>query len=312
MEVERRAAEFFRNETSLYFASGYVSNHLLVMALESSSDVVLVDEAAHYCVNEAALLTRKPIVRFQHRDPEHLAQLLKDRLPAKGRPLVLTDGVFAATGALAPVPEYLQTLASYDQASLVVDDAHGIAVLGEQGCGTLEYYGLWDRGINESPASDGPALFLGGTLSKAMGGYGGIIPASYSFLRTLTTSSHYFEGASAPASSLAAASAKAIEIVMREPELRSQLADNIRTARQRLRGLGVTVRDEPSAVIDLRIGTGANMKRIHARLKTQGILVPYVPAYPGVAVEGLLRIAICAAHTPEMIDTLITTLAEIL
>jgi len=312
VDVEHRAAEFFGTDTALYLVTGYVSNHLLVQALGTSTDVVFVDEAAHYCLNEAALLAHRDIVRFRHRDPDSLAHRLQERLPEKGRPLVMTDGVFPVTGALAPLPDYLQVLAPYDGASLVVDDAHGIAVLGDRGRGTLEWYGLWGDQVNRTLPTGGVGLFAGGTLSKAMGGYGGIIPASVDLLRALNSTAHYYDGASAPATPVAAATAKAIEIVMAEPELRSRLSNNIRQVRQGLRGLGVEAGDEPSANIGVQIGSSANMKRIHERLKADAILVPYVPRYPGVGPEGLLRVAVCAAHNTDTIDTLIGALARIL
>jgi 7-keto-8-aminopelargonate synthetase-like enzyme len=273
---------------------------------------VFVDAASHYSVNEAALLAHRDIVQFRHRDPDSLAHLLGERLPARGRPLVLTDGVFPATGALAPLPDYLKVLSPYDGASLIVDDAHGIAVLGDRGRGTLEWYGLWDNQVNQALPACGVGLYMGGTLSKAMGGYGGIIPASHDLLRALNKTAHYYDGASAPASPIAAATAKAIEIVMTEPELRDRLSDNIRKVRKRLRALGVEAGDEPSAIIGIQIGSAANMKRIHERLKEHAILVPYVSAYPGVNPEGLLRVAVCATHNSEMIDALLSALARIL
>ena len=115
----------------------------------------------------------------------------------------MTDGVFPVTGALAPLPDYLQVLAPYDGASLVVDDAHGIAVLGDRGRGTLEWYGLWGDQVNRTLPTGGVGLFAGGTLSKAMGGYGGIIPASVDLLRALNSTAHYYDGASAPATPVA-------------------------------------------------------------------------------------------------------------
>ena len=312
LEVEQRAAEFFGTDAAFYFASGYAGNHVLVQALAERADVVFVDAAAHFCVEEAAKLAGKPITRFRHCDAADLEQRLREQLRAGQRPFIMSDGVFATTGTIAPLPEYVRVLSSYDTATLVIDDAHGIVVLGEHGRGTLEHHGLWQSGVNASADRAGLGLFLCGTLAKAMGGFGGIVPGSREFIQRARTASHYFDGASAPPSPAAGATAKAIEIVMREPGLRQRLRENIRRLRAGLRALGVAVEDCPTANLGVQLGGAANMRRVHTELKAAGILVPYVAAYSGTGPEGLLRFAVCAAHTPEMIDRLLAELRKVL
>ncbi len=113
LEVEQRAAAFFGMKAAFYFNSGYVANHIMVQALASRCDRVFVDEAAHYSVTEAACLAHQPITRFRHRDPEDLARRLKAQLKSGQRPLVMTDGVFPVTGALAPLADYLSVLSDW-------------------------------------------------------------------------------------------------------------------------------------------------------------------------------------------------------
>jgi 7-keto-8-aminopelargonate synthetase-like enzyme len=151
-----------------------------------------------------------------------------------------------------------------------------------------------------------------GTLAKALGGFGGIIPGTGEFIKHLRQASHYYDGASAPPSAAAGASLKALEIVQRDPGLRRQLRDNIQRVRTGLRKLGLAVEDWPTANVGVRVGDAANMRRIHAALKTKGLLVPYVAAYSGLGQEGLLRIAVCATHTPEMIERLLNELQLII
>ncbi len=307
LEVERRAAEFFRTEDAFYFGSGYLANHILVAALALDADVVLVDEAAHYCVLEATRLAGKPVHPFRHRDPADLARVAAPHQ----RVLVMADGVNPSTGTPAPAREYLTALAGRAHATLLLDDAHGFGVLGESGRGLLDEAGLWPH-VNGGLPVNGVQLCVGGTLAKALGGFGGIIPGTRDFVERARKSSHYFDGASAPASAEAGATAKALELVLREPALRSRLRANVRHVRAGLRDLGLIVPDGDTANFGVTAGDGANMKRIHESLKTRGILLPYVGSYSGLPPEGVLRLAIFATHTEPQLDRLLTELRAVM
>jgi 8-amino-7-oxononanoate synthase len=306
-EVERRAAEFFGTEDAFYFSSGYASNHILVAALAPLAEAVLVDESAHYCVLEAARVSGLPVVMFRHRDPDDLARQARGR----GRVLVMADAVAPATGLLAPVTEYLCALGDLKRAWLLLDDAHGFGVLGEAGRGRWDELGLWPR-VNGWPSGDGVNLHVGGTLSKALGGFGGIIPGTREFLEHVRAASHYFAGASAPPAAVAGASAKALEIVSREPLLRSRLRENSNHVRSALRGFGLVVPEGATAQIGVSVGDAAHMRRIHEGLKARGILVPYFGAYSGLPPEGVLRFAVFATHSREQIERLLAALAALL
>jgi 8-amino-7-oxononanoate synthase len=306
MEVERIAAEFFGCEAALYFSSGYVTNHLLTQAVPGKIGAVFVDEAAHFSVLEAARLRSVPMYRFRARDPGDLSEEVREHLPPGTSPLVMTDAVVPATGLLAPLPDYVGVLRNFAGAALIADDAHGFGVLGEHGRGTLEHFGL-DRNAN-----DGGGVHVGGTLAKALGGFGGIISGTEAFVHCVRSSSHYYDGASAPPSPVAAASAKALEIVMRDSSLRTRLRDNSLRLRAGLRALGLEVPSVPTAQMGVAIGDAANMRRLHEALRDAGFIVPAVGAYPGIGPEGVMRFAACALHTPEMIDALLDTLRRLL
>lgn len=312
LEVERLAAAFFGLDAAFYFSSGYVANHILVPALARTADIAFLDEAAHYCVEEAAKLSGLPVVRFRHRDPGDLEQLLERHLRSGQRPLVLSDGVFPMTGAIAPIPDYLRVLAHYPRSALAIDDAHGLGVLGDHGRGALEHLGLWSPKVNAALAAEETGLFVVGTLAKALGGFGGIIPGTHEFLNGVRAASHYYDGASAPPSAAAGASAKALAIVRREPGFRDQLRANTRQLRQGLRALGLAVEDWPTPNVGVQIGDRANMQRLHLALKERGILVPYVGTYSGIGAEGLLRFAVCATHSAGMVDRLLDELRVLL
>lgn len=307
LEVEKRAAEFFGTEDAFYFGSGYMANHIMVAALAPGADMLLVDEASHYCVIEAARVAGLPMETFRHRDPTDLAR----RIEGKARVLVLADAVGPATGTLAPVADYLRVLAGTEKVSLLLDDAHGFGVLGEHGRGLLDQLGLWSR-VNLLPTAQGVSLFACGTLAKALGGFGGIIPGTREFVGLARASSHYFDGASAPASAVAGATAKALEIVAAEPALRDRLRANVLRLRTGLRALGLTIPEGTTANVGVVAGNAANMQRIHAALKARGIMVPYFGTYSGIPPEGVLRFAVFANHTDAQIDRLLAELRSIL
>jgi 7-keto-8-aminopelargonate synthetase-like enzyme len=313
--VERLAAEFFDLEDAFYFVSGYVSTAVLLPALAADFDVLFLDQSAHYSVVEAAQSVRLPVVRFQPQDAEDLQRGLQQGVGPRQRPLVLTDGVSPSLGRVAPIDRYCGVLESYDGAAILVDDAHGFGTIGERGRGTLEFLGLWSRAINADRAAGERSrvpLYVGGTLSKALGGFGGIVPGSAAFLRRVRAATHYYDGASAPATPVAAASACALQLLRLRPELRAQLQGNVRAVRNGLRQLGLSVEDSPTPIVPVQAGSPEQMQRVHAELKQRGILVPYMAAYSGLGPAGALRIAVFATHTTDMIQRLLEALRSVL
>ncbi len=307
LEVERRAADFFGCETAFYFASGYLGNHILIQALADRADVILIDESAHYSLVEAGRLLGRPAIPFRHCDPEDLRLKLDLHAAPGQRPVVLTDGVFSLSGAVAPVDRYLETLQAFDSPALLIDDAHGFGAIGANGRGTLEHLGLWSDKVNGDPACE---LFVCGTLAKAIGGFGGILPCSRAMLERVQATSHYYDGASPPNAAAAGATAKALEIAMCQPELRRRLQCNSSRLRAGLRSLGLVVGDVPTPIVGLELGTSQNMRRIHDELRKGGIIVPYFAAYSGSGAAGRLRIAVFATHTDEMLDHLLDELGR--
>jgi 8-amino-7-oxononanoate synthase len=312
LHVEHAAAALFGLDDAFYFASGWMGNNILVQLLGAEFGAVFVDECSHYSVFEAARASNRPHATFRHRDPDDLRTKLKEWLKPGQSPWVLSDGVFAATGKIAPVAEYHEVLRAYPGSVLCLDDAHALAVLGESGRGTFEYGGLWSHGVNVvSPALPCPALLFCGTLSKAVGGFGGIIPGSREFIGRIKSCSPYFGGASAPPPPIAAATARAIELVTAEPSLRTRLWSNARLLKGGLRRLGFDVDDTPVPVVCLEIGAAANMQRIQRELMARGMAIAYMAAYSGLGPEGGLRLAVFATHTEVMIGQLLHELQRL-
>ena len=330
-EVERRVADQIGSESAFYTVSGYAANQILLDTLEGTFDRVFIDESAHYSLFDAVKRIRssrcRPIV-FRHCDVDDLRDKLDTNLQIHERPLVLSDGVFSLLGTVAPIAEYVSLLENYESASLLIDDAHGFGVLGKQGRGTLEHCGfdpaIANRTLEDSSSGSFDSLFgdetegrtsvnfyIGFSLSKAVGGCGGAIPGSESFVQRLKERSSMFIGASAPASPIAAATAKALAILTEE-RLRNQLRQNVTRLKNGLRGIGLAVDDSPVPIAVLTLGSSRNMRGIQKKLSQRGILISYLPRSAGLGSEGALRIAVFATHTPNMIDELIETLAAVI
>ncbi|MCA8955980.1 MAG: pyridoxal phosphate-dependent aminotransferase family protein, partial [Planctomycetes bacterium] len=192
-------------------------------------------------------------------------------------------------------------------AVLLVDDAHGFGTLGTAGRGTLEHFGLWER-ANRGLEPTGLTVLVTGTLSKALGGFGGILPGSTALLRAVQRANAAHAGASALPAPVAAAGARALQVLGAAPQLRSALQHNAHYVRQGLRGLGLPVDDLPTPVVGFTWRDAAAMRGLHRALLQAGSFVPYLDDYAGVGPDGAMRVAVCATHTTVQIDRLLTRL----
>lgn len=300
-ELNQQAGALFGEEGVLYYASGYLGGMILVQGLAERYDRIFVDEAAHYSLRDAARASGKPLHFFHHRDASHLAQSFRLHLAAGERPLVLTDGLFPISGEVAPLDEYLPLVQSFD-GLLGVDDAHGVGVLGQNGRGSLEWLGL----------SSAENVQVCATLSKALGGYGGILFGSRARIIELENHSRVYVAASPPPLPVAAAAAKALEIARCEPQRRQRLWENVTLARAGLRRLGWELPDSPAPILCLRARPGVDLARLRAELFERDICLAHVTSYSSTPPGGALRIAIFATHTAEQIERLVDTLGKLL
>jgi len=181
LQLEKKLARFFRMPAALLVSSGYAANLTVAQGLARQFSHALIDAAAHPSLQDAAVALECPVMTFSHRSVSGLAAAL-ERCGTECKPIVLTDGLFARDGTVAPLREYLSTLPA--QGMLLVDDAHGAGVLGNSGRGSLEHCG----------AHEGQRVIQTITLSKAFGTYGGAILASRPLRQRLATKSRLFAG----------------------------------------------------------------------------------------------------------------------
>lgn len=306
IDVENRAARFFGMEDAFYFMTGYLSNSVIVQAILGTFDVVFIDESSHYSVRDAARLSEKPVYTFANRNPEDLRKVMEERCSGGLRPLVITDGLFPVRGVLAPLREYYEILRVFPASALLVDDAHALGAVGPTGRGSIEQTGLpWETVNTNVQPENAPRLFVAGTLSKAFGGFGGIVPGSAAFIEHIHENSPYFRAANPVPAGIAAGSAKALELVMDNPGMISQLHRNVKIVRDGLRSMGIDVEDSAIPIICVVLDTAEQMKQVQSWLMEQGILIAYNPKYSDLGPKGGIRIAVFATHTEKMIEKML-------
>jgi len=300
LQVEAAAARFFGAEDSAYLVSGYTSNMAGVQALHEAGvfDVVFVDEHSHFCVKDAAMATGSPVHRFAHLDPGDLRRQIAEHLRPGDKPLLMTDGLFPTFGQIAPIPDYVEVMDPVD-GTIWIDEAHPVGILGPNGRGTYDHFGL-----------SGERLLFGGTLSKAFGGFGGIIPGTKAFVDRVRRGPVMI-AATAPPNPVTAATLAGIERVAANPQWRERLWANARRLKAGLRGLGIEVEPTDVPIAAFSLGTAERMKAVHRGLMTRGISIQHTH-YPGAGAGGVLRVVVFSTHSDEHIDRLIDELGAVI
>jgi 8-amino-7-oxononanoate synthase len=299
LEVERTAATFFGTEDAIYLPSGYLINIAGLQSLAATHrfDSMFVDEGAHWSITDFMYALQKPVYTFAHGDRDDLRNQLKKNLRPGEKPLVLSDGIFPAFGKIAPIPDYFKAIEPYD-GCVWLDDCHAIGVIGRNGRGTYEYYGLQsDR------------LYFGGTLSKAVGAHGGIIPGRQEFILPIRTG-HVANGANASPAAAAGAAVKGMQLLMSRPELRQQLGNNARQLKSGLKAMGFDQDDSPIPIAAWTLKTAEDMDRVHAELMNRGIAIQRTH-YVGTGVNGALRAVVFANHKPDQITRMLDELKKL-
>jgi 8-amino-7-oxononanoate synthase len=289
VQLEERLAEFLQREAALTFSTGFQVNLGVLSCLLERSDIALLDALDHACIIDGCRLGFGRTHKFRHNDMDDLEKKLAHAPADKGK-LIVVDGVFSMEGDLAPLPRLVELKNRYG-ARLMVDDAHGLGVFGENGRGTPEHFGVEDE-----------VDLLMGTFSKSLATVGGFVAADryvIDYVRHMARS-EIFSAAPPPAS--VAAAMKALEIVEREPERRKHLWENTEYMQRELTRLGFDTGESASPVIPIVIGTDMDAFAVALELEREGVFVnpvvtPAVP--PG---RSMIRTSYMATHTREHLD----------
>lgn len=289
-ELETKIAKAKGTEAALVFASGYLANIGTIPVLASDGDLILSDALNHASIIDGCRLSQATKQIYRHCDVEHIESLLAQSINFRRR-LIVTDGVFSMDGDIAPLPEICALAEQYDT-MVMVDDAHGFGVLGETGGGTIEYFGLENRGVLQM-----------GTLSKAVGGLGGYVAGNANLIDFLINRSRGFIFTTGlPPATLAGASA-AIDVIHSNPELRQRLSSNVLFLKNALVERGFQLLPSQTQILPLILGSAEVASRFADALFLHGVYAPAIR--PPTVPEGTsrLRISVMASHTTEDLET---------
>lgn len=296
--LEEKICKFFNRPdgSSIVFTTGYTANSSTLLSLLKQEDCAIVDMEVHASVYEGLLNTN--VKRFPHNSMIHLERALADAESKFRTKLVIIDGVYSQNGDLATMDE-IYTLTRKYGAYLMVDDAHGIGVMGDKGRGTIEAYNLLDK-----------VDIIAGTLSKAFGHIGGFIVSTPEIINYLRYQSRQqvFSSTSTPASF---GLLKAIDLIDEEPYWRTRLSDNVAYFKEGLLSLGVDIGMSASPIIPIKIGDPIRTAQVSRMLLQNGVYANCI-VYPGVAKkDARIRTSLMATHTKEHLDKVLNTLEDI-
>lgn len=288
VELEEKLASFFHKEAALTFSTGYQTNLGIISSLAGKNDVVVLDKIDHASIIDACRLSFAEVRKFKHNDMRSLDYVLKES-GSRGK-LVVVDGVYSMEGDLAPLPDIIALCRKYG-ARLMVDDAHGIGVLGRTGRGVAEHFEV-EKEVD----------IIMGTYSKSMASIGGFVAANEDVIHYMKhTSRPLIFSASPPPASVASVIA-ALEIIHEEPERRERLWHNTRKMMGAFRQMGFDAGVAETPIIPLVIGDRERTFLMWKTLYDDGVFVN--PVVPPATTPGrcLIRTSYMATHTDEMLD----------
>jgi glycine C-acetyltransferase/8-amino-7-oxononanoate synthase len=288
-EMEQALARFKTTAAVLAFGSGYLANIGTIPTLIGKGGLILADRLCHASLIDGCRLSGADFRVYRHCDLEHLESLLARR-SRPNKTLIVTDGVFSMDGDLAPLPDLVRLGRVYG-AELYVDDAHGTGVMGKNGRGTIEHFGL-----------DTEIPFHMGTLSKALGSAGGYIAGSRSIRDYLLNTCRSFVFTTAPTPGSAQAVTAALTIVQREPERRARLWTNRNRLFTGLDALGFSLTASASPILPILIGDATKALAFADQLRQHGVFAPAIrpPTVPDSTSR--IRITVTSEHTSAQID----------
>ncbi len=298
VQLEKELAEFLHKDEALCFATGFTVNEGVLATICGREDYIITDERDHASIVDGRRLSFAKQLKFKHNDMEDLEKQLQKCAPNAVK-LIVVDGVFSMEGDLANLPEIVRLKHKYN-ASIMVDEAHGIGVFGKQGRGVCDHFGLTD---------DVDLIMC--TFSKSLASIGGCIAADKDIINWLrhTTRSYIFSASNTPAAT--AAAREALHIIQKEPERIENLWDVTNYALQRFRDAGFEIGDTESPIIPLYIRDSVKTFQATKLAFDKGIFInPVVP--PACAAQDtLIRFSLMATHTKEQVDRGVDILIEV-
>jgi len=286
-ELEKALARFKRAEAALVLQSGYMANVAVVSTVMGEGDLILSDQLNHASIIDGARVTKAERRVYPHGDVQSLETLLKETQGKYRRTLVVTDSVFSMDGDLAPLQEIAALVKRYG-ALFMVDDAHGSGVLGKQGRGAVNHFGL-----------EGQVDIQIGTLSKAIGAMGGYVVGSKVLREFMIQKARPFLFSTSHPPAVVATALAALQVMQREPKWLKQLWENTKFFQSELRRMGFNTGNTQTPITPVIVGDPEKAQQLSARLWKEGIFVQAI-VFPMVAREqSRVRAIVTAGHTKQ-------------
>lgn len=294
--LEERLSAFTKRSSALFFSTGYMANLGVISALAGRGDTVFSDRLNHASIIDGCILSRAKVRRYAHGDVAQLAVMLSETI---GHKLVVTDGVFSMDGDVAPLRELAKVCRDHD-ALLVVDDAHGVGVLGPQGQGSVAELGLSEEDV--------PVLV--GTLGKAVGTSGAFVAGPKVLMDYLVQKARTYIYTTAMPPALALATCASLDLIEQGDERRSHLQGLLERFRREAIALGYELMPSRTPIQPIMIGDNWVALVLSQALEARGLLVTAIRPPTVPAGEARLRVTFSAAHTHEDLDCLMQALAN--
>lgn len=298
--LERQAAEAFGYDACLYVSNGYLANIAILQSLLGAQSACVQDKLNHACLLDGARFSGAGLKRYAHADTD-AAETLCRAAAGCNRLLLVSDGVFSMDGDAADLPA-LSRIAGKHDATLMIDDAHGVGVRGETGLGSLQASGL--------TAADVPILVV--PAGKALGGQGALILSNHDVIRHLVETARPYLFSTAPAPAMAAALSESVRLLRTEPEHHARLSANIARFTRLAGEAGLPLLQSRSAIQPLLAGSNARALHLAERLCEHGFWVSAIRPPTVPQGKARLRITLTALHTAEHIEHLLETLQRVL
>jgi 8-amino-7-oxononanoate synthase len=296
LQLEEKLAQFMKREAALVFGTGFQTNLGALSCITQKGDIIIADRNIHASLLDGCLASFAKTVRFRHNDMADLEKVLQSLQPDEGR-LIVVDGVFSMEGDTANLPEIVRLAWQYG-ARIYVDEAHGIGVMGANGRGASEYYGV-EHDVD----------IVMGTFSKSFASIGGFVAARREIIEYIKHHSRAFVYSASLAPANAAAVLKAIEIIEREPQRREHVMVMGEKVRRELTRLGFKLLAGNTPIIPVIIGDEVLVCQFFLELLSDGIYTN--PVLPPAVSQGLIRISCMATHTDEQAERLFESMHRI-
>ena len=298
VQLEKEIAEFIGKDEALVYSTGFTVNSGVIACLTGRKDYIIRDDRDHASIVDGCRLSMSTNLKYKHNDMEDLEKQLQKCEPEAVK-LIVVDGVFSMEGDLAKLPEIIELKRKYN-ATVMVDEAHGVGVFGRNGRGVCDHFGLTDE-----------VDLIMGTFSKSLASVGGFIAADKSIINWIrhTCRTYIFSASNTPAAT--AAARRSLQILQEDPQIIENLWAVTNYALQRCRDESFEIGDTESPIIPLYVRDTVRTFEVTKRAFEEGVFInPVIP--PACAPQDtLVRVALMATHTREQVDRAVKALVKV-